>query len=63
MAYLEFKKLENNACAIMDRAKVPGGWLIRETTEVLVDIGNGMENGREWRICMTFIPDPTHVWE
>lgn len=46
------------------RAKVPGGWLVREHFEVFTYMGEdrGNQQGYEWRGAMTFVPDPLHLW-
>ena len=47
------------------RAKVHGGWLVK----AIENVGH-MEDGRrptitgfDYRIAMTFVPDPTHEWK
>lgn len=44
------------------RAKVPGGWLVKvhESVFHLTDMQQG--EGWDWRVSMTFLPDPTHSW-
>ena len=37
-----------------DRAKVPGGWLVRHHA--------GMGAFSDWRVAMAFVPDPKHDW-
>jgi len=61
-----FEKVETDTGGYWERAKVPGGWLIRETQEVCQDLtahGRGMmESGWQWRTALVFIPDPNHEW-
>jgi len=46
------------------RAKVIGGWLVKATEDVCyLDEYGAMDNGRDWRIAMAFVPDPNHEWE
>jgi hypothetical protein len=41
------------------RAKVPGGWVLKAFTDVQHD---GMQVSWDWRIAMCYIPDPNHEW-
>ena len=45
------------------RAKVHGGWLVKAYEDVfhLADLQKG--DGWDWRVSMTFVPDPDHKWE
>lgn len=46
------------------RAKVPGGWLVREQHDVLHNLSHqDMVKGYEWRSALCFVPDPTHEWK
>jgi len=47
------------------RLKVFGGWLVRYNSSVvhnLIDSGQGMAEGWDWRSTMVFVPDPKHNW-
>lgn len=49
------------------RTKVFGGWLVEATTNVVHDMNyengqGGMNDGWDWRIALTFVPDPLHQW-
>lgn len=47
------------------RAKVPGGWLVKAYEDVTHDgtnMGHGMVNGWDWRVTMCFLPDPQYRW-
>ena len=46
------------------RAKVPGGWLVKAYEDVVHTDGvdGGMESGFDLRIAMCFVPDPAHLW-
>lgn len=47
----------------LQRAKVPGGWLVRQYEDVMHNTeSRGMVNGHDWRVALTFIPDPEHLW-
>lgn len=46
----------------MCRAKVPGGWIIRESMEVMTNVNETCQQGYEWRTTIAFIPDPAHAW-
>lgn len=55
-----------NIDAYHQRAKVHGGWLVKAVEDVYHDqgnYGNGMQNGWDWRVAMTFVPDANHEWE
>lgn len=57
----EFEQIDNNH----QRAKVFGGWLVKAFESVCHDravVGGGLEEGWDWRVAMTFVPDPSHKW-
>lgn len=64
MKTLDWEVVPQSNGSYMERAKTPTGWLVRETHDVNVDLhGNGrIEPGYEWRVALTFVPDPTHEW-
>lgn len=47
------------------RMRTPTGWLVREILEC-AHIGNDkneyITTGYDWRVAMTFVPDPDGVW-
>lgn len=46
------------------RVKVFGGWLVKAFEDVMhVSDESGKYSGYDWRIAMTFVPDPNHEWE
>ena len=46
------------------RAKVHGGWLVKTFENVShLDDQRGICDGYDYRVAMTFVPDPLHVWE
>lgn len=60
---LEWEDLEQDTAGHIQRAAIPGGWLVRQVDDVCSDYtGKGTESGYEWRTSMTFVPDPDHVW-
>lgn len=44
------------------RAKVPGGWILKAYENVMTKTNCSMEPGYEWRVAMCFVPDPDHSW-
>ncbi len=45
------------------RAKVPGGWLVKAYEEICHNIeGQGVISGWDFRITMAFVPDVNHEW-
>ncbi|MEJ1422234.1 MAG: hypothetical protein Q2484_17080 [Candidatus Sedimenticola sp. (ex Thyasira tokunagai)] len=54
----EFEDIDN----YHQRAKVPGGWLVKAVENVfhLTDYQQG--DGWDWRVSMAFVPDPDHIW-
>lgn len=49
--------------AYHERAKVFGGWLVKAYTDVEHIIQDqGMHRGWDFRVAMTFVPDPRHEW-
>lgn len=60
---LEWEDLEQDTAGHIQRAAIPGGWLVRQVDDVCSDYtGKGTESGYEWRTSMAFVPDPDHVW-
>lgn len=60
---IEFETLESNISATIQRAKVPGGWLVLAVDDVLSQMAQGNITGFEWRSNITFVPDPTYSWK
>ncbi len=55
----EFEKIGDQH----ERAKVHGGWLVKAFSDVYQNSPiNGNGTGWDWRIAMTFVPDPHHEW-
>ncbi len=46
----------------LERAAIFGGWLVRSSSPVTHDTDNGMQDGWDWRVAITFVPDPVHQW-
>lgn len=53
---LKWEQLEQDHAGYIYRARVPGGWLVKE---VLTDC---RDSGYEWRSSLVFIPDPDRTW-
>lgn len=63
MAKVDWERVEQDSAGYLERAEVPGGWLVRETNDVLGDDPNGgMASGWSWTSSITFVPDPNHEW-
>ncbi len=45
------------------RAKVLGGWLVKAYEDVVHEREGGLLPGWDYRVSMTFVPDPKHEWE
>lgn len=48
----------------LERARTPGGWLVRETHNVLHNHPQGgpFTDGYEWRTSLVYVPDPEGSW-
>ena len=49
----------------LQRSRTPTGWLVREYQDVMHPNLHDyvlMSNGYDWRVALTFVPDPEHVW-
>ena len=60
MPKLEWETLEN----CIERAAVPGGWLVKATEEVHMSFHEDQPptEGYEWTSSIAFVPDPSHEW-
>lgn len=53
---------EGSGCYFF-RAKVPGGWLVREVQDAPTLMADGSSHsGYHWTTSMVFLPDPQHAW-
>lgn len=68
---LEWEPIDQEHAGTMFRARVPGGWLVKEVQdkalaypEEFKENVNGWryETGYEWRSSVTFVPDAEHEW-
>lgn len=64
---LTFEKVETNlGASFMQRAKVPMGWLVEDSTDVCHMLYNEKTgagtSGWDWRVTLTFVFDPFHLW-
>lgn len=68
MAKLVFEDVTNNTSSDIKRARIPMGWIVEESTVVSHMLfnakygGNGPD-GYDWRISITFVFDPLHLWK
>ena len=44
------------------RAKIPGGWLVKVSSEELIGVQNGIKYYGN-QIGIAFVPDPNHLWD
>ncbi len=66
---LDWEELDSSDGFYYRRAKVFGGWLVNCSADVMSPIYTGYtippyeyKQGYEWRISITFVPDPNHQW-
>lgn len=60
---VELKWEELGGDVISRRAEVPGGWLVMVYGDVFHDRDfNGARTQLDYRIAMSFVPDPNHEW-
>ena len=62
---MEWEDIPQDRSFDLCRAKVPGGWLVAATEDVIhnqYEYGRGMVGGWDWRVSLTFVPDPNHEW-
>lgn len=63
MKEIEFESIKTNISATIQRAQVPGGWLVAAVDDVPRYLnGVGLREGLDWRTHLTFVPDPNHTW-
>jgi hypothetical protein len=68
MPKLTFESVETNlGASSMQRARVPLGWVVEDSTDVChmsyaAQYGADGPSGWDWRISMTFVFDPFHLW-
>lgn len=63
MPRLNFEEISTNIGDTINRARVPGGWFVLVTSEVVSTFPDGRrESGYEWRESIVFYPDPSHSW-
>ncbi|MBZ0235608.1 MAG: hypothetical protein K8M05_24980 [Deltaproteobacteria bacterium] len=49
---MKWEPIDSSGSCNIDRAKVPGGWLVR-----MISRGHNGESG------LAFVPDPQHTWD
>ena len=56
---MKFEQIDDNH----QRAKVFGGWLVKAYENVMHNmVDQELNDGWDWRVAMTFVPDPKHQW-
>lgn len=45
----------------VERASIPQGWLVRTLEPVPREIEGQLEYGWDYRVAITFVPDPDHI--
>lgn len=60
---MEFELIEHDLADTIRRTRIPWGWLVMTTSEVVHDIHGGLNSGWDWRSSMTFVFDPFHWWK
>lgn len=61
---LVFEEVKSNLGDTLWRAPIPGGWLVKVTSEVIhQNPQQGMQSGWDWRSSITFVPDKAHSWK
>lgn len=63
---LIWETIPQDQAGYLSRAKIFGGWLVKEAHDVHLTIPdtNVLGNhGYEWTSSITFVPDPKHEWE
>lgn len=59
-----WEEVQQDNAGMLMRAKVPGGWLVREIQDVTTVIEPGrMEQGYAWTTSLCFVPDVNHDWK
>jgi hypothetical protein len=61
---LEWEEIKQNCADTLQRARVPGGWLVKSTCEVQTRLHPDMDmnTGFEWRTSLCYVPDHNHKW-
>jgi hypothetical protein len=64
MVQLKWEEIKQDRAFYLYKAKVPGGWLVACTDDVL-DQSEQLfhQSGWEWRTSITYVPDPLGVWK
>jgi hypothetical protein len=69
MAEIKWEQIQQDHGDYLYRAKVPGGWLVKNTNDVLTtrsdpnDHRYPYEENLEYRSSICFIPDPNNEWK
>ena len=59
-----WEEVKTNHGSMLYRAKVVGGWLVKEEQEIAhYTEYTGFVSGYDWTSSITFVPDINHQWE
>ena len=58
---IKWETLTTDIAVTIQRAQVPGGWLVISVDEVITP-NTLNDTGYEWRSSICFMPDPNHEW-
>ena len=61
---LEWEEIDDTGISKINRAKVPGGWLVQSVVDALTSMHEDMSptDGYQWRESLCFVPDANHNW-
>ena len=65
MELLDWESVESHIRIITMRTKIFGGWLVKSYENVGYTTLNSTDTklkDSDWRISLTFVPDPNHEW-
>ena len=64
---VKWENIPQDTAGILQRTKVPGGWLVKEVHDVYVTIADYIPVqeglGYTWTSTLTFVPDINHEWD
>ena len=61
---LVFEAVKHDLADAMWRTRVPWGWLVMMSAEVMHQFPDGrFDSGWDWRTSITFMFDPFHRWK
>jgi len=60
---LVFEPIKHDLADSMFRTRVPWGWLVVVSADVVHDQNGSWQSGWDWRTSITFMFDPFHRWK